>query len=205
LYPVWIWQQNRKQIFFTRSIRSYRSQTLCLSSLPFPGPTPYCILPWPPQLTPVVSGSSAMDKWIKKITPKRPKRSHVHENPATFSKPITASTSLQPQPQGASAPWQPTPLQPTSSALPPASSPSTPPTIEQSTTDLLFNATRQGLTLVKETLDGVPVPGLKGAIGGLLCILEMLDVSCHFLSAFTPLAAHEVCFKSNEVRTSKRR
>lgn len=43
----------------------------------------------------------------------------------------------------------------------------------------VLNALQTTLTIVKESIDGVPIPGLKAAVGGLLEVIRAFKVS-HF-------------------------
>jgi hypothetical protein len=44
-------------------------------------------------------------------------------------------------------------------------------------------ALRLALTVFEKTLDGVPIPGLKGAVGGILVLAKSEEVSLGLLSA----------------------
>jgi hypothetical protein len=35
------------------------------------------------------------------------------------------------------------------------------------------------LTILRDSVDGIPVPGLKASLGGLLALLTAIRVSCH--------------------------
>jgi hypothetical protein len=43
-------------------------------------------------------------------------------------------------------------------------------------------ALRLALTVFEKTLDGVPIPGLKGAVGGILVLSKSEEVSLELLS-----------------------
>lgn len=50
---------------------------------------------------------------------------------------------------------------------------------------IAWNTLQTVLTIAKETMDGVPAPGVKAALGGLLAVIDTIEV-CHFHS-LTPL------------------
>ncbi|KAG8923155.1 hypothetical protein FRC02_011329 [Tulasnella sp. 418] len=47
-----------------------------------------------------------------------------------------------------------------------------------------------GLSIVKESVDGVPAPGLKGAVGGLLKVLEIIKKTSENVDELSDLSAH---------------
>lgn len=44
---------------------------------------------------------------------------------------------------------------------------------------IAWNTFRTVLTIAKETIDDVPVPGVKAALGGLLAVVDTIEVRCH--------------------------
>ena len=67
----------------------------------------------------------------------------------------------------------------------PSSSRSSP--APQSKSDIAWNGLLTTLPIVQATLDAVPVPGLKAAVGGLLEVLRGLDVRENFLRSLIQL------------------
>jgi hypothetical protein len=117
-----------------------------------------------------------MDKWLKRNPARSPNEAKESQGqdvaPTSSLQPATLQSAVSPLPESPS----PNP-RPSASAV-----------VAQSATQVLYNATREGLVIAKEAIDGVPVPGLKGAIGGVLSVLALIDVSpCSVYTRFISL------------------
>jgi hypothetical protein len=64
--------------------------------------------------------------------------------------------------------------------------------VEQEASDVTLGAFKTTLRLVKECVDGLPAPGLKGALGGVLAVLEGIEVSCCRVSKYLDDPTNEI-------------
>lgn len=54
---------------------------------------------------------------------------------------------------------------------------------------IAWNTLQTVLTVAKETIDDVPVPGVKAALGGLLVVIDTVQVRHSYLRSFRPMSA----------------